>query len=828
VRPWSTSRSRRGFPGLFAGLCLALALSSAGQSSSAAAAVPANTAVTPAAASSGPLGARALAAAALLPAAPIRAPRSAAADAVLVALFPSELSPHHATVESVLDRLANHPPLALGMASATQAIYDPVQALLDISQGARIQMNRYDPLAPPELDLDVARRGPSVIGGWPSAVSRAETAPATALPGLLAGSVPGGAAFVGLLGGPYAGIPAAATYFRGISWRHPGAIIAADRSGAVRQVSLGDPASLVRRTERALRSRHLVVVELSAGQAGDGQLGALLAARRPRELVIALQSPPQLRGSQTLWIGVAGAGVAGSGRMVTSGSTHVPGMVVATDVSATVLRALGIPIPSQVQGQPITTGGSRDVAYLKAFRGRIGAVNGRQLPALESFLLAWGVLILLLGTLADRRGLASGMRAGGLAALWLPSLALLAAALRPTRLLEIAILSGGSLVLGLATDRLITWPRAPVVPAVVGLFSYAIDLARGSPLIDTSVFGPSPLAGVRFYGVDNDLEIASTLLILALVAATVRRRDRSVRNALILVAAGFAGILVVSPGRLGADVGGIFTIGAGVGVAALMMLPRVTWRSVALALIAPAVALVGLAGIDMATKGNSDFLRNVVQAPSGGTVWDIVQRRYEVAWSILGAGEIPLMTLIALLGATYAIRHRRRVFAAVAPDALWPACLAGGFAAAVSCAVFNDSGVSELILGTGGVACLAAYVRARPVPLVRPAPPGTKAHGGAGGAGGVGGAAGAGGAAGVGGVGGAGGDRVLAGDSGGAVAGGPAVADSAAGARGEPAPGAEETGAGPLPAGTPDPVVHTRRRLIPSRRSSNTGRQTSP
>ena len=175
MRPWSTSRSRRGFPGLFAGLCLALALSPAGQSSSAAAAVQANTAVAAAGVSPGPLGARAIAAAALLPVAPISASRSAAADSVLVALFPSELSPHHATVESVLDRLAGHPSLALGMASATQAIYDPVQALLDISQGARIQMNRYDPLAPPELDLDVARRGPSVIGGWPSAVARAET-----------------------------------------------------------------------------------------------------------------------------------------------------------------------------------------------------------------------------------------------------------------------------------------------------------------------------------------------------------------------------------------------------------------------------------------------------------------------------------------------------------------------------------------------------------------------------------------------------------------------------------------------------------------------------
>jgi hypothetical protein len=636
----------------------------------------------------------------------------ASSKTVIIALFPSELSPTHTTVESVLDRLAGHPSLALGMASATQAIYDPAQALLDISQGARIQMDRYTPETPPELDLDVARHGPSAIGGWPLALARAATAPATALPGLLASSIPGGAAFVGILGGPYAGIPEAVNYFRGRPWRHPGAIIAADRSGAVAAVSLGYPASLASRAELALRAHRLVVVELSAGDAGDAQLSAILAQRTPRQLVVALQSPPQLRGSQTLWLGLAGEGGGGT---LTSGSTHVPGLVEATDITATVLSALGLPIPSQVQGQPITAAGSRNPTSLKAFRARIGVVNSRQVPSLETFLLAWAGLILALGIVADRRGLAIGLRAGGLAALWIPSLALLTAVLAPGRLVELAVIAGGSLVLGLVSDRLIGWPRAPALPALVGLLAYTIDLARGSRLIDESVFGPSPLAGVRFYGVDNDLEIASTLLVLFLVAATARRRERSVRSALILVGAGLAAALVVCPGRLGADVGGIFTIAGGCGVAALMMLPRVTWRALALAALAVPLALLGLAGLDRATKGDSDFLRNVVDAPNGGDVWDIVQRRYDVAWSILRVGEIPLLTLLALLAAAYAVRYRHRVFVALAPDPLWPACLAGGFAAALSCAIFNDSGATELILGTGGVACLCVYVRSPPL-----------------------------------------------------------------------------------------------------------------
>lgn len=701
---------------------------------------------------------------------------------MIIALFPSELSPSHTTVESVLDRLAGHPSLALGMASATQALYDPAQALLDITQGARIQMDRYNPQTPPELDLDVSSRGPSTIGGWPLALARAATAPSSAQPGLLAGAIPGGAAFVGILGGPYAGIPGAVDYFRNLPWRHPGAIIAADPAGTVASVSIGTPGSLVRRTERALGSRRLVVVELSSGDVGDAQLGDLLADRRPGQLVVALESPPELRGSQTLWLGLAGDG---SGGTLTSGSTHVDGMVEATDIAPTVLGHLGLPIPDQVQGQPITTGGPHDPAALKAFRARIGVVNDRQRPALETFLLIWGGLILALGILRDRRGLRIGLRAGGLAVLWIPSLALLTAVLAPGRFVELGLIAGGSLVLGLLADRLIGWPRAPILPAVVGLLAYTIDLARGSRLIDESLFGPSPLAGVRFYGVDNDLEIASTLLALALVAAGLRRRDRSPRTALILAAVGLATALVVCPGRLGADVGGIFTIAAGFGVAALMMLPRVTWRVVLLALLAPAVALVGLAGLDIATRGNSDFLRNVVDAPTGGDIWDIIQRRYEVAWSILKVGNIPLLTVLALLGAAYAVRHRHRVFAALATDALWPACLAGGFAAALSCAIFNDSGASELILGTGGVACLATYLRSPP--------PGLLDHP----------------------------RTALAGDQadhgrdapptapGGQV---PVLDPSEPVARASPA----------TPAERPSPVVRAQRRLIPSRRRSNT------
>ena len=308
---------------------------------------------------------------AVLPAPAVRA----GSAAVIIALFPSELSPTHTTVESVLDRLAGHPSLALGMASATQAIYDPAQALLDISQGARIQMDRYSPQTPPELDLDVASHGPSAIGGWPLALARAATAPSSAQPGLLAGSVPGGAAFVGIIGGPYAGDP------EGRRLLSQPAVAPSRRDHRGRPLGYGRlPCRSARRARSSAgpnapsRSAGSSSSSSRAATAGDAQLGDLLAARRPGQLVVALESPPELHGSQTLWLGIAGDGAGGT---LTSGSTHVRGMVEATDITATVLAHLGLPIPDQVQGQPITAGGARDPASLKAFRG---ADRRRQRP----------------------------------------------------------------------------------------------------------------------------------------------------------------------------------------------------------------------------------------------------------------------------------------------------------------------------------------------------------------------------------------------------------------------------------------------------------------
>jgi hypothetical protein len=159
-------------------------------------------------------------------------------------------------------------------------------------------------------------------------------------------------------------------------------------------------------------------------------------------------------------------------------------------------------------------------------------------------------------------GLDEALRTIFLGAMWLPGVALLTAYLQPTRLAETILLAGGSLALGRATDRLVRWPLAPAVPGLAVFAAHAIDLARGSPLIGASLAGPNPKGGARFFGIGNELEILLSLEVLfglgALLTLTAGRRVPWAFAIGCLLAAG-----VIGAGRLGADVGGVITLGAG-------------------------------------------------------------------------------------------------------------------------------------------------------------------------------------------------------------------------------------------------------------------------
>ncbi len=595
----------------------------------------------------------------------------------------------------VLERLGERASLALGLASATQGRFSRAQMMLDMSAGSRTSRAVYTPQEPPNLELVAGGDGTGFIFGWSRARERAATPPAELDPGMLAGEVPGGAAYAGLTGR-----------------KNIEATLAADRRGDVAAVWLDRAATLPARA-RALLARHrLVVVGLPTAAKGDAALDDLLRDRRPQDLLVVLQAPPRATVPVLLPIGIAGLGTAGA---LTSQTTHLDGVVAGIDVPVTILEHLRRPVPSGVRGQTIVSEGVRDAAALKSTEKRLRVVSGRRTAMLGALLFTWLALVLALGIAADRRGVRAGLRIGALALLWVPLGLLFTAWLAPARSVEVAIVVVGSFALGALTDRFVRWPRGPAVPAVVSLVAYAVDLALGSPLIIRSLLGANPRSGVRFYGLGNELESTLTLLLLVGLGALLWGHARSRRSAAIIALSGAVFAVFVGSGRLGADVGGVITIGAGIAVATLLMLPgTLSRRRLLLAAAVPAGALVALAALDLATGGNGHFTRTILQADSAGSLWDVVTRRYTLAFNVLKTGAMPFLTLLALLGAGYAVRHRRRIFAPLGAAPSWRAALIGGLTASVAGALFNDSGPLLLAFGVFILACVTAYVRGDP------------------------------------------------------------------------------------------------------------------
>ena len=265
-------------------------------------------------------------------------------------------------------------------------------------------------------------------------------------------------------------------------------------------------------------------------------------------------------------------------------------------------------------------------------------------------------------------------------------------------------------------SRLAGWPRGPLVPAAAAMLAFSADLAFGSPLIIRSLLGPNPLFGSRFYGLGNELEATLPSLLLIGLAAGLQGRGRSRRSVAIVVGAGLVLGVIAGAGRLGADVGGVITIAAGVGVMAVLLLPGgVTARSLVAVVAAPVVGLALLAVIDTVSGGNSHFTRTVLHADGSGALWDVFSRRYQLAFRQLRRGFTPEAVVIALLAVAVAVKHRERVLAAVDGDPAWQAGLAGIAAIGIAGTLFNDSGPVLLLFAVflGGAA--VAYLRGAPL-----------------------------------------------------------------------------------------------------------------
>ena len=530
-----------------------------------------------------------------------------------------------------LRHLGANPRLSLGLMASIQGDYNQEQALLDITQGTRQSTFIYEPRDIVPLSFQ-ARGGGGRLSGWEADVRRAATVSTTLRPGLLASTIPGGAG--------YAGVADA---------NADASIAAADRQGRIAAASLGPAATLAQRTRQLLASKRFVVVGLPADSTGLRALDQLIATRAPGELVLVTQlpfTPPErsvgeaaVRYFKQPAFAMADGPPTGS---VTSGTTRQPGLVSSIDVAPTVLEHLGVAVPARMRGQRIEESERLSALRLEQLRRRWADVrNQRQSASMRAIVALTGVIVLLLGAL---RGftltLVSALRVGALGLMWWPAMVLASAALEPgPRLLESFLIAGGAVGLGALTDRFVAWPRGPLVPAAATLAFYTIDLAGGLHLLTRSVLGPSLAFGARFYGISNELEPLFPIFLLAGLAAILTGRQTSRRIALLYGVCGVVLGLIVGWGRLGADVGGVLTVAGAMAVATLVMLPGgITRRAVVIAVLTPVAALAALIAVDLALSGGSHLARNLLRAEGIGELWELVTRRYVLAFQALIRG----------------------------------------------------------------------------------------------------------------------------------------------------------------------------------------------
>ncbi|HET9591375.1 MAG TPA: hypothetical protein VFP17_00540 [Solirubrobacterales bacterium] len=438
-----------------------------------------------------------------------------------------------------------------------------------------------------------------------------------------------------------------------------------------------------------------------ASQFMEVRAGSLrrLSAEGHRDLLIAVARPSG-NSDEPLPIGVAGAGFHGN---LTSDSTRTDGYVLSTDVAPTILRHFGIPVPSEMSGQPIRSEGSVDPAAIDSLVARMDVISSRRGPVIGLNVVVWLAALLIVSLLSRGRLARPGVRIVGLTIVYLPLVLLLGAALEPGETAERLLVLLLSPLLAAATLTAWRGYRALAVASALSVLAYAVDAIAGSPLTSLSLLGPNPGLGVRFYGIGNELEALLAVLVVAGTGAALTgfAKSASARVAAIgFVAVGLAAAFVFAAGRFGADVGAAIVFPVGAVVAAVAVAGRGRRIGILAVVAAPFAVLALLALIDLVSGANAHLTRSVLDAGGLGDLADVAQRRLQLSAHSFGRpvllAFLPVVVAIAIVA--YVKRDRLRAWLEGRPA--MRAGLLGALAATAIGTLANDSGALLLEIGT--------------------------------------------------------------------------------------------------------------------------------
>lgn len=370
--------------------------------------------------------------------------------------------------------------------------------------------------------------------------------------------------------------------------------------------------------------------------------------------------------------------------LLVSESTRQVGLAQSSDVTATVLSTVGLPLPDGLGAAPLTSEAAPDNSERRAESRLTGLIDydeaSHEVHSLvEPFFTAFAygqllvyLLVLLawkgrIGSEATRVTVLRRVRVVAVAAAAVPVSTFLANLLPwwrfPVPMLSV-VASVALFVALIATAALRgPWSRWTLGPmafvSAVTMLVLSVDVMTGARLQLSSLMGLQPVVAGRFYGMGNPtFALYATATILLATAASsvlvVRGRRRAAAIAVALLGA-FAVVVDAAP-FWGADGGGPPALVPAVTYLVLAVLGiRLTWVRALLI----AVGVVGLfflvAGADwLRGAGKRTHLGNFIQALLDGTADDIVIRKAEQNWSIL-TSNMPLTLLVpaALLFVIY-------------------------------------------------------------------------------------------------------------------------------------------------------------------------------
>ena len=345
--------------------------------------------------------------------------------------------------------------------------------------------------------------------------------------------------------------------------------------------------------------------------------------------------------------------------LLISASTHRDGLVTGLDLAPSILTMLGIRTPVQMIGSSVTVDNAAvagaeltsRVSHLTRMNATAVAVESIRIPAINAFVAAI-VLIIVLGAafvfLADRLCPPRITRIGKRltyalilfvislpVANWLMFLFNRWPATPGAVLTQYLLTALGLWLVALA----LAWRgsrRLPLIALIlITIAVIIVDQFLGAPASFTSIFGYSPIAAARFYGIGNE---AAAILIGAVMVGSALLIDQYRDTRWIayfkrygIAALGLLAMIAAAAPVLGANAG--VAIWATMGIILFWVLinaRRFTGKTVLVMIGAAAAVVAVFIAVDLLLPGEGTHLgRLVIDTTKGGSgqFWIIVVRK---------------------------------------------------------------------------------------------------------------------------------------------------------------------------------------------------------